>query len=278
MKKNMWIKVLLLVTIALFSTSSAINVNASKNDVQGFSYELLYQQAINAGALDPKTKTYTEWLNENENEFYPLFSSGKASGELDNSITYEYWLQYNNYGQEPKDNIDFETFDATSRAYKVKPGDIFITNSTASSLFLGHAAIATGTNSILDMPGLNVGDKNNNNRQLTWAQWKKAYSKGWIKVHRMKDSKMAAKVAKYADRNYYSSTGSATKNIKIPYGIDSHRYQKSPNYCSKLVWQAYYYGSGDAKVVVPGSGIISPYALPNVTFYKEYGISVVQQY
>ena len=65
------------------------------------------------------------------------------------------------------------------------------------------------------------------------------------------------------------------KNIHIPYGIDSHRYQKSPSYCSKIVWQAYYYGSGDAKVVIPGSGIISPYALPNVTFYKEYGISVM---
>ncbi|WP_119946312.1 hypothetical protein [Brochothrix thermosphacta] len=79
MKKNMWFKVLMLIVVTLFSTSSIINVSATEKDVQGFSYELLYQKAINAGALNPKTKTYTEWLNENENEFYPLFSSGKVS-------------------------------------------------------------------------------------------------------------------------------------------------------------------------------------------------------
>lgn len=57
----------------------------------------------------------------------------------------------------------------TSSAYKVKPGDIFITNSTASSLFLGHAAIATGTNSILDMPGTKKKPKKDNHRQTTWS-------------------------------------------------------------------------------------------------------------
>lgn len=271
-------KLLSLFLLAIIIANSIVTVRADETNKQVSSYEVLYQKAIKSGSLDPLKKSYNVWVSENENEFRPFFNSGKKSGELDDTITYEYWLELNNYGQEPGDNVDFDSLDPTSRAYQVKPGDIFITNSTSSSAFLGHAAIATGTNSILDMPGLNVGDKNSNNRQLTWAKWKKTYNKGWIKVYRMKNTKMATQVARYADRNYYSSTGSATKNIKIPYGIDSHRYQKRPNYCSKLVWQAYYYGSGNAKVVVPNSGIISPYALPTTSFYKEYGVSLIQKY
>ncbi|WP_163651902.1 YiiX/YebB-like N1pC/P60 family cysteine hydrolase [Listeria sp. PSOL-1] len=146
-----------------------------------------------------------------------------------------------------------------------------ITNNTSSKGITGHAAIANSDNYILDMPGTGRRPAKSNNRQSTVSSWLKEYDNSgkYVKVYRLKDQDMAKRVARYADRNYYSTTGSATKNIQLDYGIDYHLYQKSPSYCSKLVYQAYYFGSGAAKVVYPKNGFVAPYFLIG-TFTANY--------
>lgn len=72
---------------------------------------------------------------------------------------------------------------------------------------------------------------------------------------------LANNAARWADRNYYSSTGSATRNIKPKYKITHKLYSKNPTYCSKIVFQAYWYGTGSAPVMKEANGFVAPYAL-----------------
>lgn len=60
---------------------------------------------------------------------------------------------------------------------------------------------------------------------------------------------MANKCANYADRTFWNSTGGYHKNIHIDYRITSRLTTKNPNYCSKLVFQSYYWGSGSASFI-----------------------------
>lgn len=176
-----------------------------------------------------------------------MYQNGLTLGAYDITFTFDDWLKANNYGQAPvapTATIINKGLQPNSivGGFTLKAGDIFITNSTedgSSGIYFGHAGIANGDGHILDMPGgKNTSD---NNRQSTMSDWIKQYSVPgkWIKVYRLKDSNLASQVAKYADTHYYSSNGTATKNIHIDYELTPHLYVTSPSYCSKLVYDAY---------------------------------------
>ncbi|SNZ14222.1 hypothetical protein SAMN05421503_2273 [Terribacillus aidingensis] len=269
----------LLATIFTFTLLLPMTANAAQTSDSD--YEALYNQAIQEGIVNKEELSLEEWLKQNE-EFQQIYDDGVNDDVLDPStLKYGEWLKLNNYGQEPKDedNDQVVTFRIRAKStFTVRPGDIFITNSTSGSGIVGHAAIANGSNHILDMPGVKRGkSKKNNNRQLTVSQWLSKYDNGWIKVYRIKDKALAAQVAKYADRHYYSSKGTATKDIHIDYGLTPHLYSLTPSYCSKLVYDAYYYGSGSKNVMKKHTGYVFPYDL--VTFFnRSYKPSKVHTY
>lgn len=289
MKKSSIILILMLVSIC-----SAIIPMHTKAEEQ-IDYNAIYNQAVKEGVIKQQELSYNDWLNQNV-EFKKIYDAGINENVLEPTLGYAEWIKLNHYGQPPEDdNTEFTSYTLKSTgshvtmlststtgvkvtqlsSFKVKPGDIFITNSTSSAGIVGHSAIANGANHILDMPG--YGNKKDNNRQLTVSQWLSKYNHGWIKVYRLKNSSMAAKVAKYADRNYYSSNGTSKKNIHIEYKIDHHLFRKSPSYCSKLVYDAYYFGSGSAKVVAVTSGYVMPYDLIPL-FTTGYRPSLVHRY
>ncbi|PEQ00052.1 hypothetical protein [Bacillus toyonensis] len=73
---------------------------------------------------------------------------------------------------------------------------------------------------------------------------------------------MAAKAASWVDRNFYSTTGGATQNVFIMYGKYHYLYHINPTYCSKLVFQVFYYGDGfSCSHMHPRSGFVAPYEL-----------------
>jgi len=184
-------------------------------------YESIYNQGVEENYINPENLALEDWLIENV-EYKKIYDDGIAEGVLE-SI----------------------------------PGDILITNGTSSAGIVGHAAIATGYNHILHIPG-----PGKTTEQLTAQQFVDRYrKKGWVKVYRIKDKFLANDAARWADRNYYSSTGSATQNIKPTYKITHELYSKNPTYCSKIVFQAYWYGTGSAPVMKAASGFMPPYAL-----------------
>ncbi|MDA2880028.1 hypothetical protein PEG74_03305, partial [Lactococcus cremoris] len=102
-----------------------------------------------------------------------------------------------------------------------------------------------------------------NNRQLPKRQWITNHIKEWTSVYRIRNTGLARQVARYADTHFYNTYGGATKNIHINYLVRSNLKVTNPNYCSKLVWQAYYFGSGNLPVMYGISdSVVAPTGLP----------------
>ena len=243
-------------------------------------YHQYYQDGITKGAIDPNTLSYDDFYDDIVNRFIPIYQNGLTLGAYDITFTFDDWLKANNYGQAPVGSMTI-TPKSIVGGFTLKAGDIFITNSTedgSSGFYLGHAGIANGDGHILDMPGGK--NSSDNNRQSTMSDWINQYSVPgkWIKVYRLRDSNLASQVAKYADTHYYSSNGSATKNIHIDYGLNPHLYETSPSYCSKLVYDAYYFGSGSIDVMIPSPSVyVLPFGLID-TFEPSYKPSLVKTY
>ncbi|MBC1473961.1 hypothetical protein HB852_04985 [Listeria grandensis] len=243
--------------------------NASKIVFNGESVDYLkiYEQAVEEEVINPDYLTYEQFSKRCREELYPIYKDGLDQGAFEEDIDYGDWIKANNYGQAPKADQEFEEVTLMARAqwngFYIKAGDIIITNGTSMSGIVGHVAIANSDNYILDMPGTAKKSKKDNNRQLTVNAWMKQYSGGSIRVYRLKNQTLAKNIAKYADRNYFSTKGTSNKDIHIPYAINYHLYEKPPksSYCSKMVFQAYYYGSGSAAVMKPVSGFLAPYHL-----------------
>ncbi|WP_256326264.1 hypothetical protein [Staphylococcus sp. HMSC036D05] len=137
----------------------------------------------------------------------------------------------------------------------MKKGDFFITNGTDSKGFTGHAAIYLGNGKIKEAPGFKRPVK-----VKRFYEWKKATLKKkkghpkhrYIGVYRA-PKKYRGKAGRYAASHF----------SHVPYNITPNIYSKSPTYCSKLVWQSYYYGAGPSSVHLLSQPqfIIYPYSL-----------------
>ncbi|MBC6316515.1 hypothetical protein [Listeria grandensis] len=255
-----WMTILLCVGM-IFPFTGEVQAQDNKN----VTAEELYSIGVEKGAIDAHKYPLNEWLKDEKNTFKPTYDLS-VQNDIFEGMSYEAWLVLNNFGvmkgsNEPvggekstvtgtgrsaADNI--EKFCAT-----VKAGDILIVSEKTSSGFIGHAAIANGDNHILEMTGganWKNGIKDNNN-QYTKREWINKNIKYWTSVYRLQNQSLAKTVATYADKNYYSSKGAAVKDRHIDYKITSALKSTDPNYCSKLVYQAYYFGTGSLPVMMP---------------------------
>ncbi|MGC4379343.1 hypothetical protein WD019_20875, partial [Fictibacillus sp. Mic-4] len=178
------------------------------------------------------------------------------------------------------------TQQAIFEGFTIKKGDILITDATSLYGLTGHAAIATTDNYILDAPGYKIQTSRGmkkTTRQSKVKDWLNQYNNtrgGTVWVYRVssKYSWVANAAADWADRHYYSSTGSATQNIFPSYGINLYTKDTDPTYCSKIVYQAYYYGSSNLPFMVPvAASIIGPYGLID-HFEPKYQPKLVKVY
>ena len=137
----------------------------------------------------------------------------------------------------------------------MKKGDFFITNNVSSKGFTGHAAIYTGKGKVKEAPGYGqpVRVKSFSDCKKSTLKKRKGSPKHrYIKVYRA-PKKYRGKAGNYAKSHFNG----------VPYSITTNPYSKSVTYCSKLVWQSYYYGAGRLSVlpVVTSQFIIEPYSL-----------------
>ena len=263
--------------------SQEININNSQKPNVENSQEInidnsqkpnaLYKKGIAFGAIDPSEVSEANWEKQ-EKDYKENYRISVERGII-TGLSYEQWLEANNYGQFPK--LNSELFDeivippssgrqkrSAGNNVEILSGDILVTNATSAWGVLGHAAIANGNGYILDMPGERKGrSAHDNNRQSTAREWFNDYRDGWKHVFRLKNRSVARQVGRYADRHYYSTNGSATKNVHIDYKISPDLYNMRTAYCSKLVFCAYWYGSGSLPVMKPVRGFVSPRDLVN---------------
>ncbi|MBU5317541.1 hypothetical protein KQI30_14895 [Clostridium bornimense] len=242
---------------------------ASDSSISDEIIERAYDEGIKDGYIISTKVTIDQWKEQNV-EYEQCYEDGIKEGVLPEGKDYIEWLKENCYGQGPKEELFEEVpitnslMRSTVNGFTLKRGDILITNGTSSAGILGHAAICNGDNVVLDMAGAGL-----SSRQKSQSWWINHYknngSNRWVKVYRMKDYNLAKQAARWADRNYYSTTGSSTQNIFPTYSLSGSLYSKNPSYCSKLVFQAYYFGTGSTPVMTepPSFRTIHPYDLIN---------------
>lgn len=219
------------------------------------------------------------------NELQRLYDNGIQDGTISSEISFDDWQKIvaDNESKKPSTKGVISPM-ASYEGFAIKKGDIFVTDGTSFNGLTGHAAIATTSNYILDMPGFKIQTSKgmlNTSRQSTVADWIKYYAaKGTVWVYRVdpKYEWVANAAGDWADKHYYSSTGSATQDKFPEYSFSLLTSDTSKSYCSKIPYQAYYYGSGDLPFMVPVAlSIIAPYDLIN-HFQPEYAPKLVKTF
>ncbi|MEB2280086.1 hypothetical protein LAV73_08760 [Lysinibacillus xylanilyticus] len=154
-----------------------------------------------------------------------------------------------------------------------KEGDILVTNDTQWGLgIFGHAGIV-GRSADGNLYAVHIPGPNQPIQKITLAKWNSKYNKTEVWRHNNQTAAVQAGQKSMDFVRYYGSDTSYVAPYSL-WSIAAYTYaDKSETYCSKLVWQSYYYGSGlnlgwDPK----GKGVISPYQLRGLqNMYKVAG-------
>jgi len=99
---------------------------------------------------------------------------------------------------------------------------------------------------------------------ISYAKWKTTYDDSgsitWI--YRHNDSSLAQNAADWARRNYWNYNGGGTQTVFPTYSLTGGTLGVTdPSYCSKLVWQSYYYAGYNVVRTPLLTGVINPYYL-----------------
>lgn len=252
---------------------------------EGKSVKELYELGVATNSINPASTTYASWQNMEKSFLWPNYLEIKKEGILDKSVDYQQWLKENNFGLVVGNQPQFEMVEKSKPSFsvrstadnkrnfvnRIKKGDFVVVSGVREpwAPYVGHAAIATTDNYMLDMPGYKDGQytQTNNNRQLTKGAWFDKYKTAWTTVYRVRTSQsVRANIANWADWRYWSSTHGKNKNRHVKYTLKTTLKGDYGNaYCSKLVWQALYYGSGNLALVRPRptTFLVAPYFLPS---------------
>lgn len=176
------------------------------------------------------------------------------SGFLSEDITYEMYLEL--VTAEPPTDPVADEFRTYSIAGQPQAGDILITNGTTANGLTGHAGIFLGhlgNGAILSIRGF--GHKPEMIGIFTWME--RYGGKGnWTKLYRPTERYKPALAAEFAMYQY--------ANTNYSYGITTNILGLDPTYCSKIVWQGYWYSSAAPQIGGLKKPLIaSPYDLPD---------------
>ena len=190
----------------------------------------------------------------NKAEIASDYKNLMENGQLNDDTSYEEYYNFRTY-PEPKDPVvDYARNSRGIQSPNV--GDILITNSTNPDV-IGHAGIYIGNSKILSIEG--YGATPSVKSIFQWMVERNSKRDKWTKVYRPKAAYNPSKAANWGAKNILG------KNIS--YGFRGAPTDLNPTYCSKIVFQSYWYANNCRGIVFPR--YISPYALPNI--FVNYG-------
>lgn len=186
---------------------------------------------------------------------YNEYCALREKGTLAQDITFDYWKSLKDKSSALEKALensedfsvvyDSQNPNSVRAAYSMEKGDVFITSGTSSAGITGHAAIAISSTSILHIAG-----PGNNPATISLSKWNSTYTtEGWTKIYRHSDSDIADQAGQWASDTY---KGSSAK-----YVISMDLSTTDETYCSKLVWQAYYYGPDEHCANGPAWGAVT---------------------
>lgn len=283
--------ILTLVASIAFASTFTTSVSATTNDEQSEFLEA-YNEGRQKGILNDENMTKKDFFDLCKKSVFPAY----LNYVKDNPTTsFSQYIAYNNYEvpvQQPDDhptivranNSDNSNFSfpfvnliAAHNGYNMKAGNILICYGTDSmGKYVGHAAIATSANYILEMPGTAHRSAIHNARHVSKEFFFKTYANGaekYVAVYRMKDHPIIADHASTYAYNYMYKTSNPTYSIAAQ---ALNTYVKSPSYCSKYVYYAYYREKQDSVFMMGSPTLIFPHDLMN-KFMPTYHVSYIHK-
>ena len=258
---------ILLIT-AVGSLKSQASSTKSGNEIsnQNSFFDKAYQQGRAKGIINDSNMTYDEFISLCKNSFFPAYLQ---ASQTDSTLTFEKYIADDHYevpeqqpGDTPttgsaNDNTNPMLRTAAHSGYSMKAGDILICYGTNSmGRFVGHAAIASSSNYIMEMPGISYG-KAAHTSKATFFKRNSGNGK-YVAVYRINSH------PNYADSASTYAYNHMFKKTNPKYGINTHVWQKSPSYCSKYVYLAYAWGATKKAIIYYDNNIIPPHTL---TYY-----------
>lgn len=220
-------------------------------------------------AMVVPTNVFANEMDEN-NLYYKQYEQFQEEGVLGSDVTYDDWRSMVNSSFELEkileNSTEFKEVYSSdnllkSSRFTVQRGDVIITNGTSSAGILGHAGIATSSNYILHIAG-----KGYHPVEISLSRWHSKYTNksnsSWTKVYRHSDYSVADYAAEWAEDTYLGSNAE--------YKITGNLASTDVTYCSKIVWQAYYYGPSSHEANGPTIGYRMPYDLPDTIHNLSY--------
>lgn len=209
--------------------------NAQENNSTSTSGDDSYEELIDEGIIDPSVSK-EQWNQFKAEDKY--YAEQQEKEEIDNPGNVS-------------DDGNGEMLRSSKAKFSLRKGDFFYTNATDSKGLTGHNAIYVGNGKIVEAPA-----KGHKTRAQSFTTWKKNTlygSKGpkkgkWIKVYRPSSKANGNKAANYAMKNFGKK--------HIPYKINGNIKSKKYEYCSKLVWQSYYFGAGKKSMASVNTPVI----------------------
>lgn len=162
----------------------------------------------------------------------------------------------------------FTNFVAAHSGYSMKAGDILICYGTNSmGKYVGHAAIATSSKYVLEMPGFGHNAEHHSKKQVFQQH---SGGSNYVLVYRIKNHpKYADAASTYAYKYMY-------KTDNPWYMITTNLIHKSPSYCSKYVLLSYYWGATKSSVCTSYNGtIVHPHDLATHWFKDSFKPSCI---
>lgn len=163
-------------------------------------------------------------------------------------------------------NIHFKKYYNIININKLIAGDMIITNATPFWGVAGHTAIVLNNNEVMHIP-----NPLSNVSIIPTKKFINLHRNGTIRVFRLNNLDKAKNAARWVLANY--------KKSNAKYKLTMNLSTIDETYCSKLIWQAYYYGVG-SDIVSPAMrnmmyGLRLPYSLPAMFSRGEYKMEYV---
>lgn len=191
---------------------------------------------------------------------YQKYQELVEDGIIGNDVSYEMWCEVTERSMENMQQLvssgQFELVYSgpafAASHLSLQAGDIVLTDrhNTSAWGIVGHAGIAVSSNSILHIAGASATAAT----YSEWARWISDFGLAHIQVYRCNSASRGNAAAQWAIDNYYDKT--------VTYQINTDLFSTSTTYCSKIVWQAYYFGAGSSSVDMPILNLVMPYDLP----------------
>lgn len=197
--------------------------------------------------------TVSAEVNSDSDELFTQeqYDEGIREGWIEEDTSLEDIQQLNRDSARLEEELENDPSFYEVKTNTFRAGDIIVTNGVKVPL-AGHAGIFVGKNTILHIAGPKKHPKT-----LSFSSWKNSYNKkagSWTKVYRSTTSSYGPAASNWAMKHYYGSNAE--------YVINQDLKSTSKTYCSKIVYQAYYYGAGSKSIINPMTrGIIPPYDL-----------------